>query len=1054
MFSITKQKIKDFYKKPLLVVMALLPIIILSNISWAQNDFRDLVLSPNYNEHYLSPYLKKYSSEEQINNVTDIINNPSLQTQIINTSGSTILLPLNDKATWLTLDVINRSEQDNWKVNFGTSSEGRFGFFKNVTAYTFNSDGKELKQYSIDDDQNIRLTLPKGEHSQIILKFEKSKSLPSTVSLRLLNVSKSKVQTFDNLFLLSILFLVGMAFFFTAVTLVKANKGYLLFSIYYLGLGYLLYLQNDYVELNWLFYNNEFHSYIIYGIASISLIIGNFFWYPGERGFWYKSTFTIPFAIGLISIIAGHFIQDQNHLINFALQVGPSILIILLIPLICIMQGESKNENSTPFMLGWFIFLFGICITILALSGIIQPVSTAINAYWFALIPQAIFFIISTKMDVIGADQENVTLSKTLEITESDSISKLRTRKENSEQERLLKVIDQERKVLGELRKSEARRAAEMEKAKELADEANKGKSAFLAVVSHEIRTPMTGIMGMVRMLLNSNLTKEQNEYAQTIQDSSDAMLALLNDILDYEKIEQGKMTFENISFDLHRLIQGVATLMRGHAVQKNIELKVIIGDNLPSYVMGDPTRLRQVLLNLTGNAVKFTEQGGVKITAEVMKLNKESNAAEVYFSVTDNGIGISEEAKKDLFTPFSQADKTISRKFGGTGLGLAISKGLVSGMGSEINISSTEGEGSTFFFTMGMKLGNKQSVIAPSTKSETKTQEIKNIILIDDNHINRKVVRGLLSELPYKIDEDETAEGGLKKIENGNYDLILMDIELPDMNGDEATKKIRSSSKDKIKNIPIIALTGNTQDEHIDHYYQCGINSFISKPIDPVNLIKTIENAAQGIFDSTTRRKKLSGIKKPNNYVSDANTQDLISLEIDNNSEIKIVKSTNEDKDDEVIIKPIIEKNEKQITSFLSANKNNVNKPKLSASDANNPILDMDTLNSLKKHLPKDKVDEMIRDVLVKTEELIENLQLAAKQGKTKEIISNCHDLKGMAGNFGLKEITNIAKDIEIKVKIQPTIIIMSLVNTLPPAKKRAQEALFGWLSTKNIDL
>ena len=193
-----------------------------------------------------------------------------------------------------------------------------------------------------------------------------------------------------------------------------------------------------------------------------------------------------------------------------------------------------------------------------------------------------------------------------------------------------------------------------MRKAKDSADEANKGKSAFLAVISHEIRTPMTGIMGMVRLLLNSNLTKDQNEYANTIQDSSDAILALLNDILDYEKIEQGKMTLENIGFDLHRLIKGVVTLMNGHALQKGIDLKLKTGKDIPHFVIGDPTRLRQVLLNLTGNAIKFTEEGGVTVTVELMKYNETDNSNEIYFAVTDNGIGISEEAKENLFTPFT----------------------------------------------------------------------------------------------------------------------------------------------------------------------------------------------------------------------------------------------------------------------------------------------------------------------------------------------------------------------------------------------------------------
>ncbi len=1038
LYSITKH-LQYPYKVPLRMLTALLLMVgifsVLNASSWAQGNYRTLILSEKYNEHYLSPYITRYLQAENITDINNIITNSSLQNEILPSSGSIVLLSLNEDMTWLTFDVTNRSKQNHWNIEFGTSHNGRFGLFNSVSAYVFNKETAELKEFQLSQNKKIKLQLPVDEKSQVILKLKKTDSLPITTPLRLSSHANIHIDNFDTPFLILTMFLIGMVFFFVAVTVIKYDYSYLYFSLYYISLALLLFTQNNFVSFNWLFMGGELKAYTIFIVSIASLIIAHSFWYPGEYKFWTKPIFFTPVILGLISIFTGHFVNDTNNLLNFFLIVGPSILIILIIPLICTLHGQGKHNNTTPFMLGWFIFLFGICISILALSGIIQPVSTAINAYWITLVPQAIFFAIATRMDA-RFENENLTLAKTLEINESDSVSKLRQSKENTEQERLLKVIEQERKNLGELRKSEARQTEEMRKAKELADEANKGKSAFLAVVSHEIRTPMTGIMGMVRLLLNSNLTKEQNEYAQTIQDSSDAMLALLNDILDFEKIEQGKMAFENISFDLHRLIQGVATLMRGHAVQKGIDLSCKIGDDLPNLIMGDPTRLRQVLLNLTGNAVKFTEEGSVVITAELMKHDTENNNYEIYFNVTDNGIGISEEAKENLFSPFSQANNTISRKFGGTGLGLAISRGLVNGMGSDINISSVPGEGSTFFFTLRMDVGTKEkNESLPKTTSSSHIKKIQKILLIDDNKINRKVVRGLLADKPYKIQGESNAEDGLKALKKDQFDLILMDIELPVMNGDEATKLIRKSANNNIKDIPVIAITGNTQDEHINHYYDCGINACISKPIDPDTLIKTIENAQNGIFD----RKKKTIPKK-----AKSPKEDLLDMPVNLELETRAASSSK--------AKPVIESDLPPTASpeAIKINKPTVNMSTPTKASNDSQALDLEILNSLKKHLSQDKIEEMINDVLDRIGEMTEELQAALNSNDQDIMSAKCHDLKGMAGNFGLKEISDLAKDIELKSKSQPSIIISTLINTLPDAKKRATTALSEWYSEK----
>jgi len=614
----------------------------------------------------------------------------------------------------------------------------------------------------------------------------------------------------------------------------------------------------------------------------------------------------------------------------------------------------------------------------------------------------------------VSADSYDQMETKTVEINESDSVSKLRESREQIEQQRLLKVIDQERKVLNELRKSEARRTDEMRRAKEEADEANRAKSAFLAVVTHEIRTPMTGIMGMVRLLLESSLSKDQNQYAQTIQDSGDAMLALLNDILDFEKIEQGKMNFEEISFDLPRLITGVSTLMNGHALQKDIQLNTKLGDQLPRFVKGDPTRLRQVLLNLTGNAIKFTEEGQVTITAELInkQYEGESQQCEIYLSVTDSGIGISQEAQDNLFNPFAQADSSISRKFGGTGLGLAISNGLVKAMGSEININSKENEGSTFFFTLNMPVGHGDTITEDIRKPQTQQAQpspnanprtvqkqnnsqtitatvekksaaplIKNkdirILVVDDNFINQQVIKELFKKEQLNVQSANNAEKALEILKNHKFDVVLMDIEMPGMNGDEATKVIRRSNTSNYQNLRIIALTGNLMPDHVEQYRKAGMDDVLAKPIDPKHLFS-------------------------------------------------VVYATNS--------APAAQQENKLVTTQEET--------------GSSSALDIKTLDTLKGHLKNEDIKSMLIDVIDKNKEIIDQMRVEMESNNLEAIYARGHELKGMAGNFGLVELSKHAAIIEKKAKTGPSIMVANEINVIDTKRKSAEEALNQWIN------
>jgi len=377
---------------------------------------------------------------------------------------------------------------------------------------------------------------------------------------------------------------------------------------------------------------------------------------------------------------------------------------------------------------------------------------------------------------------------------------------------------------------------------KEKAVQSEKFKQQFLANMSHEIRTPMNSIIGLTNLLIKTNLHEHQHKYLNVIKRSSENLLVIINDILDLSKIEVGKMDFEKIPFALEEAVETVYHAMLFKADEKGLSFKINIEPNVPAVIVGDPTRLNQILINLAGNAIKFTEKGSV--TVDIREINKQGNGSIIQFSVIDTGIGISEESINKIFDSFSQASSDTTRKFGGTGLGLTISKQLVELQGGTIGVKSEPGKGTSFIFTIPYTIGDKAIGRQRSTEEDINGADLKGIriLLVEDNPFNQMVAIDTLNDLIPELVID-VAENGLiaiEKITAANYDVLLMDIQMPEMDGFEATKRIREMNTEK-RATPIMAMTANVTPEEVSKCFESGMDAYISKPFETQDLLNKL---------------------------------------------------------------------------------------------------------------------------------------------------------------------------------------------------------------------
>lgn len=1039
---------------------------------------------------------KPYTTED----ITKIIINNQLPNYRL--KNSYYNMGLSGKTVWVVIPLSSISNFSNWKLSFGSPWEGRYGLLKDFSLYDLNT---QKYIYNISNNDNtdsliparFNITAHERMTTYLLAKLQSTAGVLTIIKPSLINPRSETPFTLWTDWGMNCLTLLGFLFFVVQFRF-RQRLSDLMFSLLWLScfvnhIYVSSYIFNPalssgiFIHLTWLL-----HAYLLLGALAFS---------PQIKSQLPASLIIGAAALFLISNLAGLVLLHIQPEVATFLIYGPFGAACIFAAAMSwpYILGGYRTDLLSLALTSSFLALFAAWNFLLCFNIFPSP-DTLLGGGEFFL-SAAIFssiLLYASDGDNKSDKSKNLVVKNTVYDEEFDKVisTPLHEAKELSEHKRLIMILEKERASMAEMQVQAAHQTEEMRRSKEAADEANRAKSAFLAIVSHEIRTPMTGIMGMLRLLQDTPITKEQREYILTMKDSGDAMLALLNDILDYEKIESGKMELEVLNCDLRRLARSIHTLMNGHAASKGIDLVLELDPSVPTWVRCDPTRLRQVILNLLNNAIKFTSNG--KVYFKILNLSNDEllaqNIYQLYFAVQDSGIGITPEAQRRLFMPFSQANSSISRKYGGTGLGLAICKRLIETMGGGISISSKEGEGSTFFFTLNLPMGeesqDEQGSGSQSSYESAKYNRDLNVLVVDDNSINQKVIVGFLNKHRVASLTASTGEEALNHVAQNNFDLILMDIELPDISGVEVTEKIRALPLSNKAQIPIAAVTGNIGSQDLRNYQAAGMNDFAPKPITlekiselllkadgqmtfPWNkqLLDNSENIVaeeltaeelewQAILDSQGNQEHTeyksyndgietdvsegsgSGMGDHKNIVLENLQKDYINL----SEEMNFDFSPLDDVDEDTFALAVKQFEEQESYAGISKTKSE------EWGDESLDLYGLDDgmLKSLLLNLPMETVVELLGGFHEKAEELVAAIGKAYLGQNANELRTRAHEFKGMAANFGFIEVQRLCAAIEHAAKENNLDAAKEATDYLGERYSIARQRLHSWIENE----